>query len=130
MKKRALAALLIVRAAAAFAQDGVPPDLRRAMQRRLEAVWKKDAVVWSRLTADEFTIVVPEGKLLDKAERLATLKTEQPEPTHAVSREQVQMYGETAVRRFVDGSEWVLEVWARRSGEWRLVAAQVNFTAR
>ena len=38
-----------------------PPELREAMRARLEAVWKKDAVTWARLTADEFTTVVPEG---------------------------------------------------------------------
>jgi hypothetical protein len=43
------------------------------MQARLEAVWKKDAATWSRLTADEFTVVVPEGKLMTKADRLAAL---------------------------------------------------------
>ena len=53
------------------------------MRARLEAVWKKDAVTWARLTADEFTIVVPEGRLMNKAERLAALKGEKAEPVHA-----------------------------------------------
>jgi hypothetical protein len=44
------------------------------MQARLEAVWKKDAETWSRLTADEFTVVVPEGKLMTKADRLAAVE--------------------------------------------------------
>jgi Domain of unknown function (DUF4440) len=57
------------------------------MRARLEAVWKKDAATWSRLTADEFMIVVPEGRLMTKAERLAALKTEKPQPTHAVQHE-------------------------------------------
>ena len=39
-----------------------PPELREAMRARLEGVWKKDSVSWSRLTADEFTIVVPGRK--------------------------------------------------------------------
>ena len=50
------------------------------MQARLEAVWKKDAATWSRLTADEFTVVVPEGQLMTKSDRLAALKTEKPQP--------------------------------------------------
>ena len=103
-----------------------PPELREAMRARLAAVWKKDAVTWSRLTADEFTIVVPEGKLMTKAERLAALKTERPESVHAVQHERIRAYGDTVVHRFVDGHEWVLEVWARQNGKWRVVAAQVN----
>jgi hypothetical protein len=104
----------------------VPPELREAMRARLEAVWKKDAATWSRLTADEFTVVVPEGTLMTKADRLAALKTEKPQPVHAVEREQIRAYGETVVRRFVDENEWVLEVWVRQNGAWRVVAAQVN----
>ena len=96
------------------------------MRARLEAVWKKDAVTWARLTADQFTIVVPEGTLMNKAERLVALKAEKPEPVHALQHEQIRAYGETVLRRFVDGNEWVLEVWVQQSGVWRVVAAQVN----
>jgi len=28
--------------------------------------------------------------------------------------------------RFIDGHEWVLEVWVRQNGVWRVVATQVN----
>ena len=105
----------------------IAPELRKAMQARLEAVWKKDAATWSRLTADEFTVVVPEGQLMTKSDRLAALKTEKPQPVRRVEREQIQAYGEAVVRRFLDGDEWVLEVWVRQSGSWRVVAAQVNF---
>jgi hypothetical protein len=44
------------------------------------------------LTADEFTVVVPEGKLMTRAERVDALKRETPEPRHAIEREQVQAY--------------------------------------
>jgi hypothetical protein len=103
-----------------------PPELREAMRARLEAVWTKDAVTWSRPTADEFTVVVPEGRLQTKAERLGPLKTEKPQPVHAVQHEQIQIYGDTVLHRFVDEDEWILEVWVRQNGVWRVVAAQVN----
>ena len=104
-----------------------PPELHLAMRDRLEAVWKKDAATWAKLTADEFTLVLPEGTLMNKDQRLAALKAERPEPSHALFSEQTHMYGDTAVHRFVDGSEWVLEVWHLEKGVWRVVAAQVNF---
>jgi GGDEF domain-containing protein len=103
-----------------------PVDLRQAMQERLESVWRKDATTWSRLTADEFTVVVPEGRLQTKADRIAALKVEQPQRIHDVQREEIHVYGDTAVHRFVDDGEWVLEVWARQGNAWRVVAAQVN----
>ena len=120
-----LASVLLSVLPASSAQ--IAPELRKAMQARLEAVWKKDAGIWSRLTADEFTVVVPEGQLMTKSDRLAALKTEKPQPVRRVEREQIQAYGEAVVRRFLDGDEWVLEVWVRQSGSWRVVAAQVNF---
>ena len=64
---------------------------------------------------------------MDKKQRLTALKLEEPESSHALRNEQTHMYGDTAVHRFVDGSEWVMEVWHRDNGAWRVVAAQVNF---
>ena len=108
----------------------VPQDLREAMQARVTAVWKKDTTTWSRLTADEFTVVVPEGQLQTKADRLAALAAEPPEAPHALARERIHIYQDAAVRRFIDGSEWVLEVWARQKGAWRVVASQVNLAKK
>src|SRR5262245_33420300 len=126
MTHRAIGVMVMLLAAMSVSAGAeVPRELREAMQARLEAVWKKDAPTWSRLTADEFTIVVPEGQLQTKAERLTALKTEKPESPHAVRRESVHVYGDTALHRFVDGTEWVLEVWVRHKGTWRVVAAQV-----
>lgn len=61
-----------------------------------------------------------------KAERIAALKAEKPQAVHSLQREKLQRYGETVVHRFVDVDEWVLEVWVRQDGVWRVVAAQVN----
>ncbi len=104
----------------------VPQDLREAMHARLTAVWQKDTAAWSRLTADEFTVVVPEGRLQTKFERISALATEPYQAQRAVEAERIHMYGDAAVRRFIDGDEWILEVWARQQGGWRVVAAQVN----
>jgi hypothetical protein len=127
LKRTTVLVILLLAELPVLSPAQAPPELREAMRARLEAVWKKDAATWSQLTADEFTVVVPEGRLMTKAERLAALKTEKPQPTHAVQHEQVRAYGETVVRRFVDGDEWILEVWVRQNGAWRVVAAQVNF---
>lgn len=126
MLKRIILTVLLLSALPVMSQAQVPSQLRKAMQARLEAVWKKDAVTWAQLTADEFTLVAPEGTLLNKPERVAALKGEKPEPNHAVQREEIDVYEGTAVHRFIDGHEWVLEVWVRQKGTWRVVAAQVN----
>ena len=130
MSRAAVVAVLLLVALPASSTAQVSRDLKEAMQARLDAVWKKDAAAWARLTADEFTVVVPEGVLMTKAERLAALKTETPELAHAVQREQIQEVGDVVVRRFLDGNEWVLEIWARKDGVWRVISAQVNFAKR
>jgi len=60
------------------------------MQARLEAVWKKDAITWSRFTADEFTVVYPDGQRVTKNERMVALKNKEPEPVHTIKQEQIQ----------------------------------------
>jgi hypothetical protein len=105
----------------------LPPDLQEAMRARHQAVCNIDPATWARLTADEFTMVGPDGKLLTKAGRLAQLTSEKPRPVPAPGQERIQRYGDTVVRRFVDDNEWIFEVWVRQDGEWRVVAAQVNF---
>jgi hypothetical protein len=108
----------------------VSPELREAMRARHEAVWRADAATWDRLTADEFTVVVPDGRLMTKAERLTGLRSENPGPIPVEQQEQIHTYGETVVHRFLDGDEWILEVWVRRNGAWRVVAAQVNLAKK
>jgi hypothetical protein len=118
---------LLLPVAPAIAVAEVPRELRDAMDARVNAVWDKNVAVWSRFTADEFAVVVPEGRLLTKAERIAGLERETPQAPHAIVHETVHVYGDAAIRRFVDEDEWVLEVWVRQHGTWRVVAAQVNF---
>ena len=126
-KRTTVLAILILVGLPGHSAAQAPTELRQAMRARLEAVWKKDAVTWDTLTADAFTVVVPEGRLMNKAERLVALKAEKSEPFHAVRSEQIRTYGQTVVHRFIDGSEWVLEVWVKQKGVWRVVTAQVNF---
>ena len=104
----------------------IPPALSEAMRARLDAVWTKDAETWSRLTADEFKVVVPDGGLQTKTERLAALKTEVPQTKRMPEREEIKVYGNAATRRLLDGDEWVLEVWVQQDGVWRVVAAHVS----
>ena len=105
----------------------IPTELREAMRARHEAFCQTDAATWSRLTADEFTVVVPDGKLLTKSERMAALKNEARRPVSAVQKEAIHRYGDTVVRRFNDDNKWILEIWVQKQGVWQVVAAQVNY---
>ena len=57
------------------------------------------------------------GSRTTKAERLAAMKAERnPNPSIPCSTNRYGVYGDTALHRFVDDDEWVLEVWVRQNG--------------
>ncbi len=107
-----------------------PPELREAMRLRAQAVAQADAATWDRFTAEDFTVVLPNGTLMNKADRLAQLKTQKPMRRSPPQQEQVKHYGETFVRRFLGDNGWILEVWAKEGGKWRVVAVQVTPAAK
>ena len=104
----------------------VPADLQTAMKTRDEALAKGDAATWDRLTAEDFTVVTPDGVLMNKAERLAQFKTQQPMPAAAPEQMQIKRYGNAFVRRFRGRDLWVMDVWAKDRKGWRVAAVQVT----
>ena len=58
--------------------------------------------------------------------RIALFAKERPQAVHPVQREQVLVCDDAVVRRFLDEDEWIMEVWARQNGTWRVVMAQVS----
>lgn len=120
-----LVLLMFFAAGRAIAQ--VPPDLQKTMEERDQAVAKADAATWDRLTTDDFTLVDKTGAFMTKAQRLAQLKTQKPAAATAPQRVQIKRYGDTYVRRFLDGQgEWVLDIWVRQLTGWRVAAVQVT----
>lgn len=107
-----------------------PPELQEAMRARSQAVAQANAATWDGLTADDFTVVLPDGSMLTKAQRLAQFKTQKPVRRSPPQQEQIKHYGETYVRRFLGDNGWVLEVWTKDSGKWRVSAVQVTPAAK
>jgi hypothetical protein len=108
-----------------------PAELQDAMRQRSQAVASADAATWDGLTADDFTVVLPNGLMLTKGQRLALLKKEKPRHQTALQQEQIKHYGETYVRRFRGDRGWVLEVWTKdAAGKWRVSAVQVTSAAK
>jgi hypothetical protein len=108
-----------------------PADLEEAMQRRSQAVLNADGATWDRYTADDFTVVLADGKLMNKRERLALMKTQKPRRSSSPEQVQIKHYGETYVRRFLGENGWVMEVWTKdKGGKWRVSAVQVTTAAQ
>jgi hypothetical protein len=113
-----------------LASAQAPPELKEAMRLRSQAVAQADAATWDRLTADDFTVVLQDGTMLTKAQRLAQFKTQAPSRRSPPQQEQIKHYGETYVRRFLGDNGWVLELWTKDSGKWRVAAVQVTPAAK
>lgn len=108
----------------------VPPDLQEAMRLRSQAVVQNDAATWDRFTTEDFTVVLPNGTLLNKAQRLAQFKTQKPARRTPPQQIQVKHYADAYVRRFLGDNGWVLEVWTKDGGKWRVAAVQVTPAAK
>ena len=108
--------------------DQVPADLQEAIRLRGEAVAKKDAATWDRLTAADFTTVLEDGRLQTKTERLAQLRREKPEPLPPKPlQERFSTHGDTVIQR-TQGQDrsWIITVWVKDAGVWRVAAVQIT----
>jgi 23S rRNA A1618 N6-methylase RlmF len=125
-----LLAVVSVGSLSTMAAAQAPAELQEAIRQRTEAVAKSDTAIWNRLTAEDFTVVLPNGAFLNKAERLEQFKTQPPMGRGNPERVQLKHYGETYVRRFLSRMGWVLEVWTKEAGTWQVVAVQVTPVAK
>ena len=103
----------------------IPEELQQAIQARDEAVAKKDASTWDRLTMADFIAVRPDGRLMNKAERLAQLKADKPEERPKPKQEQFIRHGDTVIRqlREANGTLWI-DVWVMEAETWRVASSQ------
>jgi uncharacterized protein (TIGR02246 family) len=96
------------------------------MQQRIAAVERADAATWDRLTADNCTLVAPDGTLMTKAQRLAQMRTQQPDTAVPAKQETVLMYGNAAIHRYEIRGNWVMLAWSKDRTGWRVTMAQVT----
>ena len=123
-----LGAVALALTAQIHAAQEVPADLQEAIRLRAQAVAKKDAAVWDRLTTADFTTVLEDGHLQTKAERLAQLKGEKPEalPPPPLA-ERFSTHGNTVIQR-TQGQDrsWIITVWVKDGQDWRVAAVQIT----
>ena len=72
----------------------------------------------------DFIVVRPEGKLMNKAERLTQLKAEKPQARPKPKQEQFIRYGDTVLRQLqqTDGMLWI--VWVKDGQFWHVASSQ------
>lgn len=134
------AALVTVAAATASAQSDRPADRDRLLALNLDyvrAVQAGDVARFREILADDFRASMPDGTLLDKTAFLA--QTARPVTISGLTCHDVElrMFGDVAIvhaRTTYTTAEGrpatgrYTDVWARRQGTWRAVAAHVTRT--
>ena len=152
MKHILLSVLLTIMAAAsalAQSESQAAPSKRSAevqlieLERQLSAALvREDAAVLDRLWSNDLVFTFPNGKVSNKAERLAGQKpaapSSQSESQTSNDDVRVYLYGNTAVVTVL--STWkgkannqeyssqfqATHVWVKQKGRWQLVAAHVS----
>ena len=131
--------LLLLLSATSMAQPGEVSAIEQLEEQLNSAFNRFDAATLDRLWSEDLDFVFPNGTLANKAERLAALKSPPPNlPTSTNESVVVKLYGDVAVAIVVskwtganDGKPFSMlfratHVWAKRSGQWKLVAAHVS----
>jgi ketosteroid isomerase-like protein len=152
MKHILLSVLLtIVAGSHALAQsESKAASSKRSVERQLielerqlsDALVRQDAAVLDRLWSNELVFTFPDGKVSNKAQRLAGQKpAAQPSQSESETKNdevKVYLYGNTAVvtvlttwsgkaNNQVYSSQFqATHVWVKQQGRWQLVAAHVS----
>jgi ketosteroid isomerase-like protein len=136
-----LSVFLLLAAPRLFAQDTIPPGPEQARILTLESAWNqavqvKDLAALELLLGTELVYVDYDGKLMDKAEYMASVQAPSLRPTRIVSESmRVHLYGSAAMVNGVyreDGlkdrkpytiRERFTDLWVHRSDSWVCVAS-------
>jgi ketosteroid isomerase-like protein len=121
-------------------QRGVERQLIELERQLSDALVKEDAAVLDRLWSPDLVFTFPNGKVSNKAERLAGQKPSagSSQSTNTNDQVNVHVYGDTAVvtvlstwkgkanaQEYADQYQ-ATHVWVRQLGRWQLVAAHVS----
>lgn len=149
--KHTLSIVLLITLAAspthAQVEEKATPATRGAERQLIElerqlydALVREDAAVLDRLWSNDLVFTFPNGKVSNKAQRLAGQKpsAQSAESTNCNDQVKVYLYGNTAVVTVL--SPWkgkagtqeysdqyqTTHVWVKQHGRWQLVAAHVS----
>jgi ketosteroid isomerase-like protein len=132
-------ALLPTLNAVAFGQDDTAVEIRQLEEELNSAFNRYDAGTLDRLWSEDLSFIMLNGSVATKAQRLAGLGSRPANIPESVNESvDVKMYGDVAVAVVLsrwsgkhDGLSYATyyratHVWARQTGGWKLVAAQVS----
>ena len=109
-------------ASVAWAQ-AIDPELQRVIDIRGAARAAGDAEEWGRPVTFDFILILPDGSVMNKMQRMAAIKAGTLRVSHnRLSDLNVRLYGDTAIRSFRDNSlgfpARFTSVWVKTGNRW------------
>jgi ketosteroid isomerase-like protein len=115
-------------------------QIRAAEAQLATALSQVDVDALGRLWADDFLSTMADGRVTTGKKRLESLRTHKPDPDSRVTNEnqQVDVHVQGDWALVLVTSSWVAagkpvgspyqatHVWAKRNGQWRLIAAHIS----
>ena len=130
----ATAALVIGLASASIASaQNMPADFIKARNERVDALAKGDKAAFDRLTAANFIVTDPTGRVENKTERGTRVvpPTTPPPPAARREKETMAMYNNDTVVLHWSTSQggatnYFTETWVKDGGQWKCAAAHIT----
>jgi hypothetical protein len=99
-------------------------DLSKAREEMSAAAARKDTIGFASFMSDDITSIDSAGRLRDKAAAIDDMP-----PGNSQSSAETYMYGEAAIvaigyNQSSESPARIIQAWARRSGQWQMVAFQ------
>jgi ketosteroid isomerase-like protein len=111
--------------------QSLPPDFKKAQEERSAAMSRGDAKVYGRYTIDDFVVVMPDGSMQSKSDRMAAMsKAATPEQLGPPRDEKATVAGDTIILNWISGIQGkdarFTEVWVKIGGSWKVAGAHVS----
>jgi len=115
----------------ALSAQSLPPDFKKAQEERSAAMSRGDAKVYGRYTIDDFVVVMPDGSVQTKSDRMAAMaKAATPEQLGPSRDEKATVAGDTIILNWISAMQGkdarFTEVWVKIRGSWKVAGAHVS----
>jgi ketosteroid isomerase-like protein len=111
--------------------QSLPPDFKKAQEERSAAMSHGDAKVYGRYTIDDFVVVMPNGSMQTRSDRMAAMsKAATPEQLGPPRDEKATVAGDTIILNWISAIQGkdarFTEVWVKIGRRWKVAGAHVS----
>ena len=131
--KRVLASVMLVGliCGSTMCAQSLPPDFKKAQEERSAAMSRGDAKVYGRYTMDNFVVVMPDGSMQTRSDRMTAMaKAATPEQLGPPRDEKATVAGDTIILNWLSAIQGkdarFTEVWVKIGGRWKVAGAHVS----